>query len=453
MGMNAQTRNYRSRKHTFAQVYAGKTGLTHATLAYSCLHNLPINISRGLYANCAHVPIRAFSNKLIADHIACTRPVTYQMTTYSTPESNTFSLTYLGRFTAHNFGSSSSEAIHSQLIEYYIAYLRRAYDNQLPFDKLNLQNPIECRLVSLEDNALSVRSWRFRKFNENGTLINEREVYKTERIVLCDCLCFEVVQSASRNIGICFAYLRRASDARHTIPESNLRELDLRLSQWLLKYRRFPRPPLLVVAIHRALADNCIDLLVFLAPNQATGLDFVRRITELTYVKMPTKPQRRVRRRARTADSRYVESPSRSPRRRASYGINKWQETTKSDTPPPRLVQSRATSADPLIDDSRQGASLPDEHTRSKQCQCLYCRSMGVLPDILTTDELEKVRNRLIQYQLSQEAVNHVYKRNPGPSISRQSPRQSRGGTQSKVRSSSCKTTLQEGQRQRNLLL
>ncbi|VDD80231.1 unnamed protein product [Mesocestoides corti] len=196
----------------------------------------------------------------------------------------TFSFTYLGRFTAHNFGYSTTDAIHHQLVEYYIAYLKQALENQIPFSKLDIQNPIESRLVSLEDECLSVRSWRYRRYDAEGTLINERDVYKIERIVICDCLCFEVVQSAShRNSSVCFAYLRRASDSRHTIPESNLHELDVPLSTWLLKYRRFPRPPLVVIAIRRAYGEqNAVDLLVFLAPNLTVGLDFVKSATELT---------------------------------------------------------------------------------------------------------------------------------------------------------------------------
>ncbi|VDN33435.1 unnamed protein product, partial [Dibothriocephalus latus] len=236
----------------------------------------------------------------------------------SAADENTFSLTYLGRFTAHDFGYSSSEAIHAQLVEYYVAFLTRAYENRLPFDKLSVQNPIDTRLVALESNGVSVRSWRYRRFNEAGTLINEKDVYKAERIVLCDCLCFEVVQSANtgrgggsssaRDSAVCYAYLRRAVDSRQTISEANLRPLDVRLSTWLLKYRRFQRPPLVVLAIHRAYADSCIDLLVFLASSQSEGLKFVKKVTELACKVTPMRPHRRHRRRARTADAKYPEN-------------------------------------------------------------------------------------------------------------------------------------------------
>ena len=347
----------------------------------------------------------------------------------------TFALTYLGRFTAHNFGYSTSDAIHHQLVEYYIAYLKQALEKHIPFNKLDIQNPIESRLVSLEDDCLSVRSWRYRRYDAKGTLINEKDVYKVERIVLCDCLCFEVVQSASqKHSGVCYAYLRRASDARYTIPESNLHELDPQLSAWLLKYRRFPRPPLVVIAVRRGYGDeNSVDLLVFFAPNLTMGLDFVRSVAEMTCRTGNTKPTPR-RRRAKTVD---VKNPSptdglqpnarsRAPRRR--------RERSNS--------QNRPLSADPL-QKSMQMMKL-DEHQSNltgqpHRCSCSCCQSMGLLPNILTSRELERVQNRIMQYRLGQEALQHAYNRRMIVQQNyRRSSRQAPGGIQAKLRSRSC---------------
>ncbi|KAL7063003.1 hypothetical protein AAHC03_01943 [Spirometra sp. Aus1] len=333
-------------------------------------------------------------------------------------DENTFSFTYLGRFTAHDFGYSSSEAIHAQLVEYYVAFLARAYEQRLPFDKLNVQNPIDTRLVALESNGVSVRSWRYRRFNEAGTLINEKDVYKAERIVLCDCLCFEVVQSAgrgsssARDSAVCYAYLRRAVDSRQTISEANLRPLDVRLSNWLLKYRRFQRPPLVVLAIHRAYADSCVDLLVFLASSQSEGLKFVKNVTELACKVTPMRPHRRVRRRARTADAKYNENPRTT--------TDSWR---RPESPPGRRQVSpqllfrpnlAASRGEPLQALASQETHSPTSPCRSHNWHGECCLPMGILPEILTTAELKRVRSRLLQYQLGQEAMRHVYNRRRG---------------------------------------
>ncbi|VDL23377.1 unnamed protein product [Hymenolepis diminuta] len=351
----------------------------------------------------------------------------------------TFALTYLGRFTAHNFGYTTSDAIHHQLVEYYIAYLKQALENHVPFNKLEIQNPIESRLVSLEDDCLSVRSWRYRRYDAKGTLINERDVYKVERIVLCDCLCFEVVQSASqKHSGICYAYLRRASDARYTIPESNLHELDSKLSAWLLKYRRFPRPPLLVIAIRRGYGDeNSVDLLVFFAPNLAVGLDFVRSVAEMTCragnIRAP--PPRR--RRAKTADGRYNNSPPNSARKGYVERPRSNESTKESRRSNSR---GRPLSADPLRE-PMQKMKLEEHHSSlfgtPDHCPCSCCRSMGLLPSIFTSRELERVQNRILQYRLGQEALHHPYNRKMGPQNQKRSIRQAPGGIQSKLRSRS----------------
>ncbi|KAM7541138.1 hypothetical protein Aperf_G00000026022 [Anoplocephala perfoliata] len=354
----------------------------------------------------------------------------------------TFVLTYLGRFTAHNFGHSNSDAIHHQLVEYYIAYLKQALENHVPFNKLEIQSPIESRLVSLEEDCLSVRSWRYRRYDVKGTLINERDVYKVERIVLCECLCFEVVQSASqKNSGICYAYLRKASDARYTIPESNLHELDIGLSAWLLKYRRFPRPPLVVIAIRRGYgSENSVDLLVFFAPNLAVGLDFVRNVTEMTCRAGNVRGSPR-RRRAKTADARYssqtnstrrsfVERPRSKKRSREGRRHDKDRSTGRE----------RPLSADPLLE-PMQKMKL-DEHRRNlfevpNHCSCSCCQSMGLLPSIFTSRELERVQNRILQYQLGQEALNHVYNRRMGQQNYKRSNRKTAGGIQAKLRTRS----------------
>ncbi|VDM03596.1 unnamed protein product [Schistocephalus solidus] len=342
-----------------------------------------------------------------------------EMTTPS--DENTFSFTYLGRFTAHDFGYSSSEAIHAQLVEYYVAFLARAYENRLPFDKLNVQNPIDTRLVALESNGVSVRSWRYRRFNEAGTLINEKDVYKAERIVLCDCLCFEVVQSAgreassTRDSAVCYAYLRRAVDSRQTISEANLRPLDTRLSNWLLKYRHFQRPPLVVLAIHRAYADSCIDLLVFLASSQSEGLRFVKNVTELACKVMPMKSNRRVRRRARTADAKYPENsrPATGSWRRPECPPGRQLPPAQ---PPSILSRSNVAAARgetprPLTCEEAHSPTSPyGGHNWHGDC----CLPMGILPEILTAAELKRVRSRLLQYQLGQEAMRHVYNRRRG---------------------------------------
>lgn len=354
----------------------------------------------------------------------------------------TFAFTYLGRFTARNFGFSNTDAIHHQLVEYYIAYLKQALDNQIPFSKLDIQNPIESRLISLEDDCLSVRSWRYRSFDTKGTLINERDVYKVERIVLCDCLCFEVVQSASRrHSGLCYGYLRRASDARYTIPESNLHELDAQLSAWLLKYRRFPRPPLVVIAIRRGFGEeNSVDLLVFFAPNLKIGLDFVRSVTEMTCRAGDMKPTPR-RRRAKTADTRYLSPPAMSPRRRSE------RSRSKERSREPRRRQDRSSdlarplSVEPLYE-PMQKMKLDVHHNNvcgaPYHCRCNCCQSMGLLPSIFTSSELERVQNRIMQYRLGQEALHHVYNRRMGLQNYKRSNRQVPGGIQTKLRSRSC---------------
>lgn len=352
----------------------------------------------------------------------------------------TFALTYLGRFTAHNFGHSNSNAIHHQLVEYYIAYLKQALENHVPFNKLEIQSPIESRLVSLEEDCLSVRSWRYRRYDVKGTLINERDVYKAERIVLCDCLCFEVVQSASqKHSGICYAYLRRASDARYTIPESNLHELDVKLSAWLLKYRRFPRPPLVVIAIRRGYGDkNSVDLLVFFAPNLAVGLDFVRNVTEMTCKAGSVRPSPR-RRRARTADARYSNQTNRRSFVKGPRSKERLRESRRRDKDQSNS-RERPSSADPLHE-SMQKMKL-DEHRCNlfgvpNHCPCSCCQSMSLLPSIFTSRELERVQNRILQYRLGQEALSHVYSRRMGPQNYKRSGRKTAGGIQAKLRTRS----------------
>ncbi|KAH9286888.1 hypothetical protein ECG_02069 [Echinococcus granulosus] len=362
--------------------------------------------------------------------------------TYLMSCDKTFSLTYLGRFTARNFGYSNTDAIHHQLVEYYIAYLKQALENRIPFSRLDIQNPIESRLVSLEDDCLSVRSWRYRSFDTKGTLINERDVYKFERIVLCDCLCFEVVQSASRRqSGLCYGYLRRASDARYTIPESNLHELDTQLSAWLLKYRQFPRPPLVVIAIRRGFKEeNSVDLLVFFAPNLKLGLDFVRSVTEMTCRAGNTKVTPR-RRRAKTVDARYFSSPVTSPRGRS--GCSRSNERSRG----PRRHQdksgnqARPLSVEPLYE-PMQKMRLDEHHSNvmdtSYHCPCNCCQSMGLLPSIFTSSELERLQNRIMQYRLGQEALHHVYNRRHVLKNHKRPNRQASGGIQTKFHSHSC---------------
>ncbi|VDO00396.1 unnamed protein product [Rodentolepis nana] len=351
----------------------------------------------------------------------------------------TFALTYLGRFTAHNFGYITSDAIHHQLVEYYIAYLKQALENHVPLNKLEIQNPMESRLVSLEEDCLSVRSWRYRRYDTKGTLINERDVYKAERIVLCDCLCFEVVQSASqKHSGICYAYLRRASDARYTIPEANLHELDSKLSAWLLKYRRFPRPPLVVIAIRRGYGDDgSVDLLVFFAPNLALGLDFVRSITEMTcrVGNMRAPPSRR--RRAKTVDIRYNNSRPNSARKCYAERPRSKEHTKESRRNDSR---GRPLSAEPFRE-PMQKMKLEEHHSNlfgtPNHCPCSCCQSMGLLPSIFTSRELERVQNRIMQYRLGQEALHHAYNRKIDPQNQKRSIRQAPGGIQSKLRSRS----------------
>lgn len=366
-----------------------------------------------------------------------------------------YTFTFLGRFTAYNFGYSSSDAIHRQLLEYYIAYLKRALENSIPLSKLDIQNPIESRLVSLEDDCLSVRSWRYRRYDAKGTLINEREVYKVERIVLCDCLCFEVVQAASRrDTGVCYAYLRRASDSRHTIPESNLRELDLHISAWLLRYRRFPRPPLVVMAIHRSFGEqNSIDLLVFLAPNQTIGLDFVRSVTEMTCNATPPKPAPKRRRRHRTPDPRY-ETPRDELQKRP-------QSSEREPRMPPLTrfadsVNNRPLSTGCLVEPleamnlqeyPQSPPNLFGQLAPNSSCTCSCCQSMGLLPNILTTSELEKVRSRMVQYQLGQEALSHAYNRRLGVQNYKRPSRRATAGTQSKLRARSSTGLSEHGSR------
>ncbi|VDM25397.1 unnamed protein product [Hydatigera taeniaeformis] len=354
----------------------------------------------------------------------------------------TFALTYLGRFTAHNFGCSNSDAVHHQLVEYYIAYLKYALENRIPFSKLDIQNPIESRLVSLEDDRLSVRSWRYRSFDTKGTLINERDVYKAERIVLCDCLCFEVVQSAARrHSNLCYGYLRRASDARYTIPESNLHELDAQLSAWLLKYRRFPRPPLVVIAIRRGFGEeNAVDLLVFFAPNLKVGLDFVRSVTEMTCRagEMKATPRRR---RAKTVDTRYSSPPAMSPRRPDGRSRSKERSREPRKCQGRNSTQARPLSVEPLCE-PMQKMQL-DMHNSNVccepyHCHCECCQSMGLLPSIFTSSELERMQNRIMQYRLGQEALHHVYNRRVGLQNYKRPNRQVPKGMQAKLRSRSC---------------
>ncbi|VEL10195.1 unnamed protein product [Protopolystoma xenopodis] len=120
------------------------------------------------------------------------------------------------------------------------------------------------------------------------------EVFPTDRLVFCQCYCVEVVTPrtpatsggggglAGFRPGLCYAYLRKATERRCQVPEASLQKIEARLTDWLLRNSHLPRPPLVVLMAEakRASAGPARqnEAHLFLAPCLTIGREVVKRI-------------------------------------------------------------------------------------------------------------------------------------------------------------------------------
>ncbi|VDP67684.1 unnamed protein product [Echinostoma caproni] len=191
-----------------------------------------------------------------------------------------FPLTYLGNSLLQQTRDDELETIYELLFTQYLNFLRRVIADEKTIGE-TLSESFQTVIIAIGNGQFTIRTTETERFKDQKFRKHFERRFTSDQLIYFNCYYFEVVTPMGRDERKCYAYFRRAIDTRRCVPEDALVQLDVTLSQWLLRNRHLTRPPLIYCIVANQEMSAGLDCHVFLADTVQVGLRVVRCLAEL----------------------------------------------------------------------------------------------------------------------------------------------------------------------------